>query len=259
MNLIEAIAARFRKEKSVETINGESTAAMIERMKAQQPPPAPPTPTFEETLAVDRDWIAETIERSGLNEASTAVFGGRVLLPEDQDLSVPLSEAGKADRRAFDTSVIDPSNPSHFPPDAMDDQRLRRMLRLHEGSRLKPYVDTVGKVTIGVGHNLTDNGITKAIEAAMLEEDIAVTMADLRRGLSWFDELDGVRQAVLIDMCFNMGWPVFSKFVNTLAAVRDGRYQQAKDQMLVSKWAGQVGSRALRLAEMMRSGQWPNV
>jgi lysozyme len=130
---------------------------------------------------------------------------------------------------------------------------LMAELTRDEGRRLKPYVDTVGKTTIGVGRNLTDVGISDAECDTMLSNDIDRTVAWLDRNLPWWRQLDPVRQRVVINMAFNMQGGLLT-FVNTLAAMKRGDYAAAADGMLASKWAGQVGARAMRLATMMRSG-----
>lgn len=131
---------------------------------------------------------------------------------------------------------------------------LTEQLLLHEGIRLKPYKDTVGKLTIGVGRNLTDRGLTKDEALYLLANDIADATADCRRYLEFFDRLDDVRQRVLIDMCFNLGIHGLLAFKTTLGHVAAGRYDAAADAMLQSKWAEQVSRRAHRLAAWMRTG-----
>src|SRR3990167_6592863 len=132
--------------------------------------------------------------------------------------------------------------------------RLKEQIILHEGIRLKPYNDTKGKLTIGVGHNLTDNGIPFEISEKLLEGDLIIAVLDLKRALPWFEKLDEIRQRVLIDMCFNLGINGLLKFVKTLKSIEEGEYKFASLQMLQSLWAQQVGKRAIRLAEMMETG-----
>ena len=139
------------------------------------------------------------------------------------------------------------------------DARLIEQLRLHEGERRKPYRDTVGKLTIGIGRNLDDKGLRRDEIEYLLSNDIADARADLDRYMPWWRGLDPVRQRVLIDMMFNMGAGSPGKggllsFVNTLSEIRRGEYAIAADMMLASKWAAQVGRRAVRLATMMRTG-----
>lgn len=139
------------------------------------------------------------------------------------------------------------------------DARLIGQLRLHEGERRKAYRDTVGKLTIGIGRNLDDKGLRRDEIEYLLANDIADARADLDRYLPWWRGLDPVRQRVLIDMVFNMGAGSPQRggllsFVNTLSNIRQGRYAEAADMMLASKWAQQVGRRAVRLATMMRTG-----
>lgn len=134
-----------------------------------------------------------------------------------------------------------------------DMQTMVAELERDEGVRLKPYLDTVGKTTIGVGRNLTDVGISQDECDGLLQNDIARTAAWLDRNLSWWAGLDPVRQRVMISMAFNMGGSLLS-FVNTLAAIQSGDYAAASAGMLSSKWATQVGARAQRLAQMMLTG-----
>jgi len=131
------------------------------------------------------------------------------------------------------------------------------LIVLHEGERLHPYTDTVGKITIGVGRNLTDVGISRRESRELLRRDLDHAEADVDRTWSWAADLDSVRRAVLVDMMFNLGAPRLRRFVKTMRALAVGDYADAAVQMLDSRWAEQVGDRALRLAEMMRSGEWP--
>ena len=133
---------------------------------------------------------------------------------------------------------------------------LEAMLRHHEGERLMPYVDTVGKITIGVGRNLTDNGITQAESDEMLAYDISVARAALVVHFTPFQTLDPVRQAALVDMAFNLGWPRLSGFKQMLAAIAAKDWTTAVAQMKSSTWAAQVGNRALDLEDLMRTGAW---
>lgn len=132
-----------------------------------------------------------------------------------------------------------------------------RQLRLHEGERLRPYRCTAGKLTIGVGRNLEDRGITAEESAMLLSNDISREERDLLAALPWAAKLSEVRQRVLLDMSFNMGLQGLLQFKRTLAAIEAGRYQQAAGMMLDSRWAQQVGQRAQRLSEMMATGQVP--
>ncbi|MCW3521254.1 glycoside hydrolase family protein [Burkholderia cenocepacia] len=134
-----------------------------------------------------------------------------------------------------------------------DAAALKAELTLDEGRKPRIYTDTVGKVSGGIGRNLTDKGFRDNEIDLMYQNDIAETEAWLDRNLSWWRSLDPVRQRVMMNMAFNMQGKLLT-FVNTLAAIKRGDYAAAADGMLASKWAGQVGARATRLASMMRSG-----
>jgi lysozyme len=139
-----------------------------------------------------------------------------------------------------------------------DRERVRTQLIQDEGIRLKPYQDTVGKTTIGVGRNLDDVGIS-AMEAYMLlDHDIDRAIIGLVGKFPWFRDQDPVRQAVLVNLCFNMGLKSLSGFVNTLAAFESHNYEAAATGLKKSKWYKQVGaSRSSRLIQMTRTGEWP--
>ncbi|GDX76038.1 lysozyme [Cyanobium sp.] len=139
----------------------------------------------------------------------------------------------------------------------VDRQAMVRQLRLHEGERLRPYRCTAGKLTIGVGRNLEDRGITRDESAMLLLNDIGAMETEVLRALPWVTQLNEVRQRVLVDMAFNMGLVGLLNFKRTLATIQAGHYQQAATMMLDSKWAGQVGQRAERLARMMATGMDP--
>lgn len=133
-------------------------------------------------------------------------------------------------------------------------QQLRDQLIGHEGCKLKPYADVAGKITIGVGRNLTDKGLSTAEVTMLLDNDILECIADLMHTYSWFVTLDQVRQHAIIDMRFNLGAAGFARFPNLIHALAVADYQDAARQMLASLWAQQVGHRADDLAAMMRNG-----
>lgn len=139
----------------------------------------------------------------------------------------------------------------------IDRAAMIRQLRLHEGERLKPYRCTAGKLTIGIGRNLEDRGITAEESAYLLGNDITGFYAALLRELPWVAQLDDVRQRVLLDMAFNMGIAGLLTFKNTLATIKAGDYEKAAGMMLQSRWAEQVGQRADRLSRMMFTGKDP--
>ena len=134
--------------------------------------------------------------------------------------------------------------------------RIKAQLVRHEGLRLKPYRCTAGKLTIGIGRNLDDRGISQKEAYAMLERDIQ----DCEQWLideipEVYNKLDEVRQSVLLNMCFNLGIKGLLEFKNTLSFIGAGDWERAANNMLASKWAKQVGMRAIELSEMMRKGK----
>ena len=122
--------------------------------------------------------------------------------------------------------------------------------------RLKPYRCTAGKLTIVIGRNLDDCGISQSEDYVMLINDIMNCEKQLQSKIpDIYNGLDEVRKSVLLNMCFNLGINGLLGFKNTLAFVKVGDWERAANNMLVSKWAKQVGMRAIELSEMMRKGK----
>lgn len=134
---------------------------------------------------------------------------------------------------------------------------FRAEIKRDEGLRLKPYRDSRGFLTIGYGRNLDHRGISRMEAEEMLENDIAAVMGVVSYKLPWFDALHPVRQRVLLNMAFQMGINGLLGFHKMLAAARLGKYDEAADEMLDSRWAQQTPERAQRLAVMMRTGAVP--
>jgi len=136
----------------------------------------------------------------------------------------------------------------------MNLQTLKSMLMRHEGTRLKPYKDTEGKLTIGIGRNLDDVGVSLGEAGVMLDNDIERATSDVKSIFHDFDTFSENRQLALIDMMFNLGKTHFLEFHKMLDAIRGRDWERASEEMLNSKWAKQVGNRADELSEMVRKG-----
>ena len=133
--------------------------------------------------------------------------------------------------------------------------KLIAQLKRHEGVELKPYRDTEGLLTIGVGRNIDHNGIRMVEAEFMLMNDIKDCMEEAGT-YHWYKGLSGARKAVIINMLFNLGKPRFDKFVKFQAAMAEGLYDKASTEMLDSKWAKQVGKRAVELSMQMQKDTW---
>ena len=172
--------------------------------------------------------------------------------------------------------------------------RMVEQLDLHEGFRAKPYLDTVGKMTVGYGYNVDDrglapmnaalgrtitmeylkaNGLTKDEGQKVLRSDIKYFEQKVRQRFSLYDRLDEVRQRVVLDLVFNMGGTRAEKFVSAIGALTaalqqtDPRIKQlcfdaCCYHLMDSLWARQVDDglagkygRADRLCGMLRTGK----
>lgn len=137
-----------------------------------------------------------------------------------------------------------------------------------EGRTTKPYKDTEGNWTVGVGHNISAKGLPAAAVVELIEKGCisdasvqSILDLDIKEALKncqmivVFNGLDEPRKSVLADMVFNMGVNSVLGFVNTLMYIGRGDWKSASAQMLNSKWAEQVGSRAIELAGIINSGE----
>jgi lysozyme len=123
-----------------------------------------------------------------------------------------------------------------------------------EGVRLKPYRCTAGKLTIGVGRNIDDRGITNAEAMYLLNNDVAICESELTAVLPKWRELSDTRQRVMLNMVFNLGRDRLSKFTMFIGCMKMGDFEGAAKEMMDSAWATQVGQRAVRLRDMMLRG-----
>jgi len=150
----------------------------------------------------------------------------------------------------------------------MNNDLLRGMLKRHEGLRLKPYRDTQGHLTIGYGWNLDANPlpadyasclrVTGAITEAIAEHLLTISIDGAERQCKAlfpkFGEFSEARQVALIDWMFNLGIGTVLSFKKALAAILDGDWDRAADEMQDSLWFSQVGDRGPEIVGMVRKG-----
>lgn len=144
--------------------------------------------------------------------------------------------------------------PSKAPP-----SNVAELLVLHEKRMPSCYPDSLGYMTIGVGHLIDarkGGALPDVFIDALLQYDIQEKVTQLHAALPWVEGLDEVRHAVLVDMTFNMGITGLLGFVHFLASMKAGDYITASQQMLQSRWATEVGTRSTRLSHMVSTGLW---
>ena len=97
-------------------------------------------------------------------------------------------------------------------------KKLVEQLKDHEGVRLKPYICTAGKLSIGIGRNLDDVGISLREAETMLFNDIEEARKQLNDIFDNFDTFSEIRRIALIDMMFNLGKSRFLGFKKMITA-----------------------------------------
>ena len=132
----------------------------------------------------------------------------------------------------------------------MDINKIKRNLVFEEGLKLMPYTCTAGKLTIGVGRNIEDRGISEDTAMQMLEEDIDIILGELKVAIKHFDEYPEDVQFTLVDLAFNLGLPKLLTFTLTLKYLEEGlqtgNYTKAAVELMNSAYAKQVPNRARR-------------
>lgn len=126
----------------------------------------------------------------------------------------------------------------------------------HEGLRRLAYEDSVGVLTIGVGRNIQEVGLSDDEIYYLLKNDIRRCETELDNSFRWYKDLDQVRQEAMINLCFNLGITKLRKFKLALRAMEVKDYEDAADEFLDSLWATQVGQRAVEVTYMIRFGAY---
>lgn len=153
-------------------------------------------------------------------------------------------------------------------------KRLIDLLIKEEGYRRMPYLDTKGKLTVGIGMNLESGNYSKAEIAAYKLNGISLQAAkeecadeiyhldlQLRRS-PIYNTLNDIRQAIIVDMSFNMGMDKVFRFAQMWNALSNHNYVEAAKQMLwndngsKTDYYVDVKKRADNLARMMSTGEW---
>lgn len=138
----------------------------------------------------------------------------------------------------------------------MNYARLKKQLEIDELRSKKIYTDTVGKVSGGIGRNLTDRGFSDDEIDLMYANDIKIAEKDARALVPGFDHLNDVRQEVVMNLSFNLGYSRLAGFKRFLSALNSSDFDDAAAELQDSKWFGQVKYRGVRLVKAMRTGSW---
>ena len=134
----------------------------------------------------------------------------------------------------------------------MNYDTIKADLIRHEALRLKPYLCSSDKITIGVGRNLDDRGITEEEAMILLDNDIKLCEQELTSSLPFWVDLSEDAQNIMLNLCFNMGISRLLKFKKMLCALEQGDMDEAATQLLDSRYASQVKGRATELADRLR-------
>ena len=154
----------------------------------------------------------------------------------------------------------------------MDMSAFKARLKTEEGVRISVYRDTAGHPTVGCGFNLDRPDASTLLSRvgadlrdvltgkplrldqvdALLDVTACEAVETVRAHVGGFDAMPEGAQQVLADLTFNMGWATLAGFRRFLGYVALRYWREAADALADSLWHRQVGSRAVRLENMMR-------
>jgi len=133
-----------------------------------------------------------------------------------------------------------------------DVKRLKEMIKRHEGYSSKPYRCPAGKLTIGYGRNLDDVGIYADEAELMLENDLRRAVQHLMRIFPDFISYPPRKQEALIDLMYNIGVGSFLTFKKMIAAIKNGDWIRAGEELENSKYCKQVPERCREIKHIIQ-------
>jgi len=146
---------------------------------------------------------------------------------------------------------------------AMNIDKLREQLKIDEGVKYEIYLDHLGYPTFGIGHLITEadeehgkpvgTPITEERVNSVFDKDVEIYVSEAKKVFPKLAELPSEAQEVIVNMTFNMGAPRLSKFKKFIAAVEARNWDTASVEMMDSRWAKQVGNRAIRLRDRIKA------
>ena len=119
------------------------------------------------------------------------------------------------------------------------------MLKRHEGLRTFPYNCSEGFLTLGIGRNLDANGISEEEAHYLLYNDIKKVQEELTKNWGVWRTFPEKARMVCIDMAFQMGIAGFMSFTETRKLMELGKWLEASEEVLRSRYAVQTPNRAL--------------
>lgn len=129
-------------------------------------------------------------------------------------------------------------------------------IEFEEGRKKFPYKCSKNKLTIGIGRNIEERGLSEDEIDYIYQNDERIAETEAKTLVDGFEWLSDARKIALVSMVFQMGKGRVGKFENMIAAINDNNFALAANEMLDSKWArDDTPERAERAAEMMRLGK----
>jgi GH24 family phage-related lysozyme (muramidase) len=114
----------------------------------------------------------------------------------------------------------------------MNLQTIKDRIKRHEGYRDMVYEDHLGFKTVGYGHFVVEDGFIPGIQYSkkeleeVFEKDFAIAVQGANKLVGDFD-IDDDAFGVVVEMCFQLGFPRVSKFVKFFSCIKKSRLRKS--------------------------------
>lgn len=142
----------------------------------------------------------------------------------------------------------------------------------HENYYAKPYLDSKGIITVGIGTASTKGLFEYEKEVLGINNIDEITYLDLKTAkwlanneinyiikrlekYKWYKIAPNYIQIAVQDLCYNLGVSGFLKFKKTISYLEKQDYQMAGTELLDSSYLTDVKGRAIRISILIQTGK----
>lgn len=225
------------------------------------------TKGLKDTVTKDKQPVTTAEEGAILKTETGGVVTTEAPPPEPPKAPIPAVEKQPPSVKIPEAQAVErpPTAVAAVPYVSSEDKPIMEMIKKHEGVRTKPYKDSLGLWTVGVGHLIGDGKSLppewnrelsmEEVDALFVKDYFSHKAAAVK--MPGYDQVNKPAQGALIDLTFNMGNTWFKKWPRFVQAMTQGNVGAAADELENSKWYNQVKSRAKTIVGLIRQGANP--
>ena len=277
--------AKERHAECARVVEEEFRKALTDRVKHETRPDQ--KKTKGQQVRVSKEEAKDLLSRKDLTDKDLEGFGGRAALEQIAGPTLvappPAATPALAPPAPPPPAAPPPAPPAPAaPPPSVtgtglkpggglglkaptpsgNDKWVKDMIIQHEGLKTRPYKDSLGLWTVGVGHLIGDGKTLPPEWNREFTKEEVMTLFDkdyehhkkLAEKLPGYSLANEKGRAALIDLTFNMGPGWASTFKLGVQALLKGDFKEAANQFIDSKWFKQVKGRAITVTNLLREG-----